>query len=310
MSTEIRLPETGVEVIPKYTLAPLTSWKVGGPAEYCAFPVSIEQVLELVRWGRERGLPIHTIGGGTNALISDQGIRGLVICTRNLIDHQTRDENGRFVIEALAGINKSDLMRIFKRRNLAPALFLSGLPGDLGGGIAMNAGVGEAIEPREFVEVTDWVDVVQWRDEGVVLQRYSHSDLSWTYRHCTGWRPGVIVRAQLSWPLLEDPDIHTKVNAARKMRLEKQPLGDATCGSTFKNPPGDKAGRLIESCGLKGYRKGSVQVSDLHANFIVNTGGATAAQVHEMIQYVQNVVKTQTGVELQTEVVYMGEWKV
>lgn len=292
-----------IEIKEKVILAPYTSWLVGGPAEFFALPKTLDEVKELNSWARSKNIPITILGGGSNVLISDDGIKGLVICLKHFSQVLTREESGRFIIECDAGAGKSELLRHFLKRKLAPALFLAGLPGDVGGGIVMNAGVGESFLPREFVEITDWIQVL--RPDGVIDKIFS-KDLQWSYRHCHGWQPGIIVRVAVSWALEEDATVLEKVKMANKVRLSKQPLDMPSCGSVFKNPVGHKSAQLIEACGLKGFSIGDAQVSLKHANFIVNTGSATAEDTWRVIQHVRETVLREKGVELVTEVVRLS----
>ena len=170
----------------------------------------------------------------------------------------------------------------------------------------MNAGVGEAIQPREFVEITDWVEVVDLNTQQV--KRWSREQIQWTYRATSGWQPGIVVRAGFSWELTADPEIPRKVKDATRNRLTRQPLELPSCGSTFRNPEGHKAGALIDQAGLKGFQVGAAQVSPKHANFIVNLGGATARDVWSVIQHVRGEVKRRFGVDLETEVKLLGRW--
>lgn len=288
-----------------FKLAPFTSWQVGGPADFLARPRTVDEVREAQEWAARQKLPLHILGGGSNVLISDKGLRGLTILLKELTGTQMREEGGRLHIECLSGTGKSDLLKIFLKHKLAPALFLAGLPGDVGGGIVMNAGVGEALVPREFTEITEWVEVL--KPDGSV-QRYRHGDIQWSYRHSQGWQPGTIVRAGISWPMEPDPEVLAKVREANRIRLTKQPLDLPSCGSVFVNPPGEKAARLIESSGLKGLTEGGAQVSLKHANFIVNKGGATARDIAALIGKVRETVLAKTGIELKTEVVFMGDF--
>lgn len=283
-----------------------TFWKIGGPAEFFCLPASVDEVREAVEWARARGLPITLLGGGTNVLASDDGVPGLVICTRKLVGVKSEERDGRVHIEALAGSPKSELTKIFLKRKLAPALFLCGLPGDVGGGVVMNAGVSEKITPREFVEIVEWVEVFD--TDTLQLRRLAKADLTWTYRHSAGWQPGIVVRAGFVWPLQADDEIPRKVKEATRARLQKQPLDMPSCGSTFKNPPGASAGALIERAGLKSFQIGGAQISPKHANFIVNLGGATARDVHAVIQKARQEVESRFGVKLETEVKYLGRW--
>jgi UDP-N-acetylmuramate dehydrogenase len=284
-------------------LAPLTSWLVGGPAEYLCLPENLEDLKQAQQWAIGQNLPITVLGGGSNVLISDHGIRGLVIGLKNLSGTSVKETGGRLEITAWSGTGKSELLKIFLKHKLAPALFLAGLPGDVGGGIVMNAGVAESFKPREFVEFTDWIEVL--RPDGNV-QKLENQDLHWSYRHSNGWQPGIVIRAGFSWPLQTDPTILDQVRQANKIRLSKQPLDMPSCGSVFVNPVGHKAAQLIDSCGLKGFTVGDAQVSLKHANFIVNKGSAKAADILQVIEHVQATVLKQKNVRLQTEVVRLG----
>lgn len=286
-------------------LAPYTSWLVGGEAQYFCMPQNLEELQEAREWSLKNNIPAHILGSGSNVLVSDSGVQGLTICMRKFTGTHIYKEDERLIIEAMAGTGKSELLKIFLKYKLAPALFLAGIPGDVGGGVAMNAGVAEAFRPREFFEIIDWVEVLKPDGE---IQRYDHSDINWSYRHSAGWQPGVITRVGLSWPLEPDETILEQVKTANKTRLTKQPLDMPSCGSVFVNPTGHKAAQLIDSLGLKGYSVGGAQVSNKHANFIVNTGNATANDIWQIIQHVKKTVRERTQVELKTEVVLLGEW--
>ncbi|MGZ6480334.1 MAG: hypothetical protein ACXWQE_13575 [Bdellovibrionales bacterium] len=162
------------------------------------------------------------------------------------------------------------------------------------------------IEPREFVEITDWIEYLDL--QSMELKYLTRADLHWSYRNTSGWQPGVIVRVGISWPLTPDPEIPARAKEATKNRLARQPLELPSCGSTFKNPTGGKAGALIEGAGLKGYKVGGAQVSPKHANFIVNIGGATASDVRTIIAHIQSEVKAHSGFNLETEVKLLGRW--
>lgn len=288
-------------------LKPYNSWQVGGDAEYFFQPESIEQLIDGIKQSKEKKLPITVIGDGTNSLISDRGVKGLVINLNKLsgIEDQ-KINNNKLKIIALAGTSKMELMRCFLKHKLSPALFLSGLPGNLGGGIVMNAGVSEDRKPKEFCEIVDWFEVVGLND--FKIKKYNNQEIEWVYRNTKGWQPGIITRAGLSWPNEADKTIPKKVIEANKLRISKQPLDLPSCGSTFKNPEGTSAGRLIEECGLKGFQIGGAQVSPKHANFLVNIDNAKATDIHKVIEHIKTTVKEKTGVELQTEVKYIGEW--
>lgn len=291
------------------SLAGLTSWQVGGPADWLAEPTNEAELESAIKFAVERKLPVTILGGGTNVLISDKGVRGLVIALKKLTGLQSTEKGDRLHIEAMAGTSKSELLRLFLRAKLEPAVFLAGIPGDVGGGVVMNAGIGEMMKPREFVEITDRIEVWNWDSKGSISKRQIDAkNLNWSYRHCEGWRPGIVVKVWLSWKLEPQDDVLNRVRNANQVRLTKQPLDLPSCGSVFINPPGDRAGRLIESCGLKGFAVGGAKVSEKHANFVVNTGGATAKDLATVIQNVQKKVLEISGVSLKTEVVWLGDW--
>lgn len=306
------------------SLAPLAWWKVGGAAEHLVRPTSVAELKEALAWAASRGLPVTVLGGASNVLISDNGIDGLVILTRELSGVETVGEDGsgsgRLRLVALAGTNKSELTKIYLKHKLMPALFLCGLPGDIGGGVVMNAGVGEMITPREFVEIVDWIEVVRVKKpheppsglESLSAQvetvRFQKADIDWQYRHSANWQPGVISRVGLSWPNEPHPEMMNLVRQATKKRLASQPLEWPSCGSTFRNPPNAKAGALIEQAGLKGFSVGQAEVSQKHANFIINRGGATASDVMSVLRHVQETVKLKHGIDLTPEVKFIGRW--
>ena len=285
------------------SLSGFTSWKVGGAAEFYFAPQNQEELIEACLWAQGQSLPITFLGGGTNVLISDQGIEGLVVHLKKMQELSVQEVGGRLEIVAECGVAKSKLLKVFLKYKLAPALFLAGLPGDIGGGLAMNAGVAEVMSPREFVDFTDWIEVFDFNRNKVV--KYQKEDLDWGYRFCGGWQPGVILRAGLSWSLKEEVDLLKKVKELNQRRLAKQPLELPSCGSVFRNPENDKAGRLIDECGLKGLAIGGAQVSLKHANFIVNTGNAKASEIKALIERVQSEVFQKKEIHLQTEVVFL-----
>jgi UDP-N-acetylmuramate dehydrogenase len=297
-----------VEIQSQVSLKDWTWWKIGGPAEYFCLPENMDQVREAVEFAHTKGLRITILGGGTNVLVSDQGIAGLVIDMKKLSGLEVKEQDERLHIVALAGTNKSELVKIFLQRRLAPALFLCGLPGDVGGGIVMNAGVSEMVVPHEFNELVEWIEVLPLQGDSRKVRRLRRDQVQWRYRSSDGWQPGILLRAGLSWPLTPDDNIPQLVKEATKNRLQKQPLNLPSCGSTFKNPEGFKAGALIDQVGLKGYQVGQAQVSPKHANFIVNLGGASAQDVRQIINHVQAEVLRRFSVQLETEVRFLGRW--
>ena len=288
----------------KVLLAPYTSWQIGGPADYFCCPKNLDEIKQAVLYAKKNSWPLTILGGGSNVLVSDQGVEGLVICLKNFVGTTSSIEGQNFVIEATSGTSKSELLKIYLKNKLAPALFLAGLPGDVGGGIVMNAGVSEAMVPREFGEIVDWIEVLRW--DSLKVERISTKDMHWSYRHSEGWQPGMVVKACLKCRFEPLEDILAQVKAANLYRLSKQPLDLPSCGSVFVNPPGHKAAALIQDCGMKGYRVGDAQVSMKHSNFIVNLGKASARDTLQVIQDVKTKVMAEKNVALKTEVILLG----
>jgi UDP-N-acetylmuramate dehydrogenase len=285
-----------LSILKNVKLADYTSWLIGGPAENFCLPTSLQELREALKYAEDHQLKTTVIGGGSNILISDKGIKGLVIGLRKFSETKSEIKNDRIFIECLAGSSKSELLKIFLKNQLGPALFLAGLPGDVGGGVVMNAGVAEAFHPREFMELVDSIDVMDAKGE---IKNLKKSDLCISYRHTDGWQPHIVVKVYLSWPYKQEPTILQQVRDANKVR-----------GSVFKNPEGHKSAQLIDQCGLKGFRIGDAQVSLKHANFIVNLGQATATDTWNVIQHVKQTVKLQKNVDLVTEVIRLGDWTV
>jgi UDP-N-acetylmuramate dehydrogenase len=289
----------------KVLLKPYTTWQVGGPAEYFCLPKTIADIKFACKWAQEKNLAVTVLAGGSNVLVSDQGVDGLVICLKYFNYLKTGSEGGVFRISCDSGVAKSELLKTYLKNKLAPAVFLAGIPGDVGGGVVMNAGIAESIKPREFVEIVESIEVLK---PDLSVKKYMNADLNWSYRHCNGWQPGIIVGVTLAWPEKPDDQVLDKVRSANKTRLSKQPLDMPSCGSVFVNPPGHKAAQLIETCDLKGFQIGQAQVSKKHANFIVNLGGCSSSDLLRVIEHVKSKVKAQTNVSLQTEVIKIGRW--
>jgi UDP-N-acetylmuramate dehydrogenase len=293
-----------------HPLKELNWWKVGGSAQFFAAPESESDLVEALRFASSKSLAVHVISGGSNVLIQDGVIDGLVLSTHSLKGIlSTEEKNGKLHIEAWAGTPKSEAAKVYLQKKLAPAVFLTGIPGDLGGGVVMNAGVGEARKPREFCEIVEWIEIFDLSPAAnFAKRRIAAADLQWEYRNCSGYQPAVITKVGLVWANEPDPQVLQDVREATKKRVQTQPLNQPSCGSVFRNPPGHKSARLIEGAGLKGYSIGQAQVSTKHANFIVNLGQATASDVHALICHVRDTVKAQHGIDLHAEVKYIGTW--
>lgn len=294
-----------IEIHENFNLKDYNSWKLEVVAEKACLPSTVEEIQQAQQWAQENSQPITVLGGGTNVLISDQGVAGLLIILKNFKGVEVLEDQTDLKLKAKAGTPKFELMRHFMKYKLSPALFLSGLPGNVAGGVVMNAGVSEDRVPREFCEVVESFDVLKPDNS---IKTYNKDDITWVYRASRGWQPGIITSVILSWPMEKDLEIPKKVKEANMLRLSKQPLDQPSCGSTFRNPEGTSAGALIDQCSLKGYEIGGAQVSTKHANFLINTGGATATDFAQLIKHIQDVVLEKKGIKLQTEVKWLGTW--
>ena len=300
------------------SLKPYNSWKVGGHAEFLALPETVEDFKEALLWAENKKLPVTILGAGSNVLISDKGVRGLVLCTKKYSGIENLSDEKNLRISCKAGTLKQKAMRQFLKNNLKPALFLSGLPGDVDGGVVMNAGVSEAhVEPKEFVEIVESFKVLTKADSTWTEKTYKKDEINWSYRKTSGWQEGVITEVVLTWPFKDsEASVKDKVLEAQNLRRSKQPLDQPSCGSVFTNPyehPNNtekkSAGYLIEKAGLKGYEYGGAEISRKHANFIINKDGASALDLHCAISLAQEKVKHIFGVDLETEVKYIGDWE-
>ncbi|MFQ6021697.1 MAG: UDP-N-acetylmuramate dehydrogenase [Acidiferrobacterales bacterium] len=274
-----------------------TSWRVGGPADAFYVPADIEDLRMFLR-GLPPGQPVYWLGLGSNLLVRDGGVRGAVIATsRALSGLQLIGEQ---LVRAEAGVPGAKIARFTVERNLVGAQFLAGIPGTIGGALVMNAGAFGG-------ETWNIVHAVETIGRQGQLHTRPHSDFTVGYRRVDGPENEWFVAAHLR---LEKGDSASGKNDIRTLlakRGETQPTQMPNAGSIFKNPPGDYAARLIEASGLKGLREGNACVSQLHANFIVNTGNASAAEIERLIHTVQSAVERAQGVSLELEVRVIGE---
>lgn len=275
-----------------------TSWRVGGPADRYFEPADREDLIHFVR-ALPADEPVLWLGLGSNLLVRDGGFRGTVIALHGALDELEIDADGQ--VHAEAGVHCARLAKFAERQQLAGLGYMAGIPGTVGGALAMNAGAwgGETWPTVAEVEVL-------MRDGSTVWLKPAAFQ--------TGYRTVVPPAAFLGFIAARfkvTPDADGAYAAATRASLAQrkatQPVGKPSAGSTFRNPPGDHAARLIESCGLKSYRIGGAQVSQQHANFILTEDGARAADVEALIEHIRHVVKQQTGVDLHPEVKMVGE---
>ena len=282
-------------------LADFTTWKVGGPAQWFAEPDSPEQLLALLAWAEAAGTERRVIGAGSNLLVSDAGLAGLTICNRRLQGAEIEAATG--LIEARAGEPIPTLARRAARAGLAGLEWSVGIPGTVGGAVVMNAGAqgGCTAEVLESVTVVDPARP----DQPFSLQA---TELDFAYRHSRLQQEALVVlSARFRLQAGQDPAaVSQRTSANLHSRTSSQPYQQPSCGSVFRNPEPRKAGQLIEGLGLKGLSIGGAQVSTLHANFIVNTGGASAAAIDQLIALVQQRVAAVHGLTLHPEVKRLG----
>ncbi len=273
-----------------------TSWRIGGTADVFFRPASVAELTDFLA-GLEEGQNILWIGLGSNLLVRDGGVRGVVICTLDLASRIKRLNNGRVYVGS--GVPCAALARQCTRWQLGPAAFFAGIPGTVGGALAMNAGAFGG-------ETWDSVESVDTLDRSGQLRTRARSDFLVGYRSVAGVSGEWFLGATLA--LSSDPAADmSQLAEMRRRRDRTQPLGVRSCGSVFRNPPGDFAARLIEASGLKGRCVGDAMVSDKHANFIINRGRATARDVERLIGEIRHRVEADTGVVLELEVRVVGE---
>ena len=277
-------------------MAAHTSWRVGGPADLFFTPARLKDLKSFLATLPD-ARAVYFIGLGSNVLVRDGGIRGAVVRTSALPKDVVRLDDVR--VQVAAGVPCAALARRCARWKLGPAAFLAGIPGTVGGALAMNAGAFGG-------ETWDNVDSVTTIDRSGAVTTRARTEFSSGYRTVEGpaneWFLGATFRFDG-----EDGSDPSALRAMLRRRGETQPLGLPSAGSVFRNPPGNFAGRLIERAGLKGARVGGAEVSEKHANFIINTGSATAADIERLIDKLRVEVEQRTGVALELEVRVLGE---
>jgi UDP-N-acetylmuramate dehydrogenase len=278
------------------SLARHTSLGVGGPADALATPESVAEVEALVALCAAHELPLHALGGGFNTLLLDGGLPGVALRTQKLRGIEV--DRGH-VLRAEAGVSHSQVTRLCLDRGLGGLEFAAGIPGSVGGWVAMNAGIPDREVGARVLDVE--IATPSGR------QTVDRSELRFVYRGVRGLPPGsVVVSARFQLVPVEREAVRAEVDRHLAHRRATQPIDQPSCGSVFKNPPGEHAGRLIELAGLKGVSHGGAQISSVHANFIVNTGGARAADVLALIDRARAEVRTRSGIELEPEVKIVG----
>jgi len=284
-----------------------TSFRVGGPADLLFFPVDTEDLSAAVKAAGLCGTPLFVMGNGTNLLVRDGGIRGLAIHTGALVGISGSEAVGdqgaeRQAVElsALAGTLLSGVINHTVKLGLSGLEFAAGIPGTVGGAAYMNAGA----HGSSFGDIVSWLELVDMKGERVRLVR---SQVDFFYRGSRWPCAGVVAEVGMRLVHRGDPYVLDRVKHCLSERGKRLPLGVWMAGSVFKNPPGDYAGRIIESLGMKGLRVGRAEVSRKHANVIVNLGGATAGEIERLVELVARKAEEKAGIRLETEIDIVGE---
>jgi UDP-N-acetylmuramate dehydrogenase len=276
-----------------------TAWKIGGPADALLEPSSTEELIEAVETAREHDVPVTILGGGTNVLVLDGGIRGLTI---RLARALTNSRITGTSVVADAGVLYPALANMTTARGLEGFEFATGIPGTVGGAVYMNAGA----YGSETHEILRWADV--YKPEYGRIERVSNAELELSYRRSVlhdhpGW---IVLRAAYALRPGDPEELKARIKGFRAMHMSGTP-NRPSCGSTFKRPKDDFPGRVIEAAGLKGTRVGQIEISPVHANYFVNHGGGSAKDALKLIELAKKTVLAKLGIELEIEVRVLGE---
>jgi UDP-N-acetylmuramate dehydrogenase len=277
-------------------LAPLTSWRVGGPADWLFEPEDADDLAYFLAAIPE-SLPRMVLGLGSNVLIRDGGIEGVVIHLAGALNQRLRVDPER--VELGAGLACAQAARFCANEGLTGAEFLAGIPGTVGGALAMNAGAWGG----EMWPMVDWVETM---DAHGLRRVRTPADYAIGYRQAHGAEGELFLRTVLRLQSGDSSAVKERIQGLLRERSERQPLGLPSCGSVFRNPEGGHAAALIEQARLKGLRHGAAEISRKHANFITHDGSATAADIEWLIEAAQEAVQTKFGVRLEPEVRILG----
>lgn len=290
------LPE--LQVLKDESMSRHTTFRIGGPADYFVCP-DREQIAEVLAVAKKCGMAITVIGNGSNLLVGDKGIRGLVVEIGSAMNQIMVDKNH---ITAGAGALLSQVAAKAAAAELGGMEFAAGIPGSVGGAVTMNAGA----YGGEMKDILRTVTVLTPEGE---LKTLDVSEMDLSYRHsCVPEQQYIVLEAEIELGYKPEEEIRAQMEELRNKRIEKQPLEYPSAGSTFKRPEGYFAGKLIMDAGLRGYRVGDAQVSEKHCGFVINRKNASAQEVRQLMQDVQDKVKAQFGVMLEPEVKMLGEF--
>jgi UDP-N-acetylmuramate dehydrogenase len=274
-----------------------TSMKVGGPADSLFFPKDEDDLKKLVRYARRKNIPFFILGRGTNLVVKDNGVRGWVI---SLTQGMKRVQLEADVVEAEAGLPLQRLVQFSIQKGLTGLEPFFGIPGTVGGGLAMNAGAW-GVELKDVL-----LSITLMKEDGEVVER-PRQRLKFSYRRLSLPPCWVILKGRFQLKKGKKEEILERVKSYSEMRKRTQPLDYPSAGSIFRNPKEGPAGRWIEDSGLKGFRMGQAMISDKHANFIINLGKATAQEVIDLMEMVEKKIHEEKGISLEREVKVVGE---
>lgn len=292
-------------VFPEEPMAKHITFRVGGPAEWFVLVDTAEQLQQVIALCKEQEEPYYLIGNGSDLLVSDAGVRGVIIRLAGEFEEIVAKENvneGTCNICAGAGVMLASLSLRAGKKGFTGLEFANGIPGTVGGAVLMNAGAYGG-------EIKDTIVAADVMTKNGEIRRLEKEELKLSYRHSAMMESGdIVLRAYFTLTVRPKLQIFAVMESYRKARQEKQPLEYPSAGSTFKRPEGYFAGKLIQDSGLSGCQVGGAMVSTKHAGFVINAGGATATDVYNLIQHIRKTVKEKFQVELEPEVRFLGEF--
>lgn len=276
-----------------------TNFKIGGDADVFVIAKNIEEIKYIIKFSKENNIPLTILGNGSNVLVSDKGIRGIVLQIG--LKEIKVEKQGNALVEVEAGVMLGALAQILLKQSISGFEFAAGIPGSIGGAIRMNAGA----YGGEMKDIIKNVTVLNEKGEINVL---TNEECEFSYRHSRfTTSKEIVIKATLELTVGDQAEIKAKMDEYAQSRREKQPLNLPSAGSTFKRGTDFITAKLIDECGLKGYTSGDAQVSTLHAGFVVNLGNATAQDVLNVVNYVKQVVLEKTGEQIELEIELLGE---
>lgn len=276
-----------------------TNFKIGGNADVFVIAKNIEEIKCVIKFSKENNILLTILGNGSNVLVSDKGIRGIVLQVGTKEIKIEKQKNA--LVEVEAGVMLGALAQVLLKQSISGFEFAAGIPGSIGGAIRMNAGA----YGGEMKDIVKDVTVLNEKGEISVL---TNEECEFSYRHSRFTNSKeIVIKVTLELPLGNEAEIKAKMDEYDQSRREKQPLNLPSAGSTFKRGSDFITAKLIDECGLKGYTSGDAQVSTLHAGFVVNLGNATAQDVLNVVNHVKQVVLEKTGKQIELEVELLGE---